>query len=294
MHTNLVHDIAFTGDRHSVSLPWKIGHKDLPSNYDICYSRLQGLLRKLKKDPETLVKYNEVIQDQLQTGIIEKVSQLERAEKVHYLPHHAVVREEAETTKVRVVFDASCRESRNSVSLNDCLHVGPSLTPLIFDILLRFRNYKVPLIGDIQKAFLNIEINPSDRDCLRFLWVSSLHSETQDIEIYRYNRVVFGVNSSPFLLNAVLRYHLEKFKDEDPEFVAKLIEGFFVDDLVTGAETVEEAFTLYIKARDRMKEGGFILRKWKSSEPALLQKIEEHESSAKKDLSSELQNPWIK
>ena len=119
VHTNLVDDIAFTGDRYSVSLPWKIEHKDLPSNYDICYSRLQGLLRKLKKDPETLVKYNEVIQDQLQTGIIEKVSKLEKAEKVHYLPHHAVVREEAETTKVRVVFDASCRESRNSVSLND-------------------------------------------------------------------------------------------------------------------------------------------------------------------------------
>ena len=61
VHTNLVHDIAFTGDRYSVSLPWKIGHKDLPSNYDIYYSRLQGLLMKLKKDPETLVKYNEVI-----------------------------------------------------------------------------------------------------------------------------------------------------------------------------------------------------------------------------------------
>ena len=121
-----------------------------------------------------MVKYNEVIQDQLQTGIIEKVSKLERTERVHYLPHHAVVREEAETTMVRVVFDASCRESRNSVSLNDCLHVGPSLTPLIFDILLRFRNYKVPSIGDTQKAFLNIEINPSDRDCLRFLWMSSL------------------------------------------------------------------------------------------------------------------------
>ena len=169
--------------------------------------------------------------------------------------------------------------------------MGPSLTTLIFDILLRFRNYKVPLIGDIQKAFLNIEINPSDRDCLRFLWVSSLDSETQDIEIYRYNKVVFGVNSSPFLLNAVLRYHLEKFKDEDPEFVARLIEGFYVDDLVTGAEKVEEAFTLYIKARNRMKEGGFTLRKWQSSKPALLQKMEEHEGSAEKDLSSGIAKP---
>ena len=152
---------------------------------------------------------------------------------------------------------------------------------------MRFRNYKVPLIADIEKVILNIEVNPSDRDSLRFLWVSSLDSETQDIEVYRYNRVVFGGNSSPFLLNAVLKYHLEKFKDEDPEFGAKMIEGFFVDDLVVGAETVEEAFTLYIKTRDRMKEGGFILRKWKSCESALLHKIEEHETSVKKELQPE-------
>ena len=82
VHTNLVDDIAFTGDRYSVSLPWKVGHKDLPTNCDICYSRLQGILRKLKKDPKTLVKYNEVIQDQLQTGIIEKVSKFEKGDMV--------------------------------------------------------------------------------------------------------------------------------------------------------------------------------------------------------------------
>ena len=86
VHTNLVDDIAFKEDRYSVSLPWKVGHKDLPRNYDVCYARLQGLLKKLKKGPETLGKYNEVIQDQLQTGIIERLSKIESAEEVHYLP----------------------------------------------------------------------------------------------------------------------------------------------------------------------------------------------------------------
>ena len=44
---------------------------------------------------------------------------------VNYLPHQAVVRKSAETTKVRMVFDASSKESRRGVSLNDCLQVGP-------------------------------------------------------------------------------------------------------------------------------------------------------------------------
>ena len=42
------------------------------------------------------------------------------------------------------------------MSLNDCLHVGPSLTPMIFDVLLKFRTNHVALVGDTEKAFLNI------------------------------------------------------------------------------------------------------------------------------------------
>ena len=99
------------------------------------------------------------------------------------------------------------------------------------------------------------------------------------------------MNSSPFLLNAVLRYHLEKFKDEDPEFVAKLIEGVFVDDLVTRAETVKEAFTLYIKARERMKEGGFTLRKWKSPEQHCCKKLRSMRAQPRKIYHQKLLKP---
>ena len=47
-----------------------------------------------------MAKYDEAIQDQLRTGVIERVMTHESAEKIHYLAHHAVIREEAETTKV--------------------------------------------------------------------------------------------------------------------------------------------------------------------------------------------------
>ena len=51
---------------------------------------------------------------------------------------------------------------KTGVSLNDCLHVGPSLTPLILNMLIRYREKPIVLVGDIEKAFLNIEIDPSD------------------------------------------------------------------------------------------------------------------------------------
>ena len=59
--------------------------------------------------------------------------------KVHYIPHHEVIRVDKETTKLRVVYDSSVRAGRNSPSLNDCLYTGPPLSPYIYDVLLRFR-----------------------------------------------------------------------------------------------------------------------------------------------------------
>ena len=150
--------------------------------------------------------------------------ELEKAPKVHYLAHQAVIRKESTTTKVRVVYDALSREGKLGTSLNDCLHVGPSLNPLLFNILLRFRENRVVLGGEIEKAFLNVEVDVLDRDCLRFLWMEK-PPDLSRIAVYRFCRVLFGVNASPFLLNATIRYHLKKYEECDPEFVQKL-EGF--------------------------------------------------------------------
>ena len=274
IHEKLIDEISYARKGYTVGLPWKVGHEDLPSNYSIRHQRLQGLLRKVKREPEVLAKYDEIIREQEQAGIVEKVADLESETpgKVHYLAHRAVIREHAETTKVRIVFDASCKEAKNGVSLSDCLHVGPSLTPLLFDILLRFRHFKICLISDIEKAFLNIGITEDDRNCLHFLWISDIKADNPQVQVYRYNTVVFGVNSSPFLLNAVLRHHVESFKAIDQEFVSKLTESFYVDDLVTGCDTTEEAFCLYEKARDRLKEASCSLRKWKSNDAMLMDK----------------------
>lgn len=115
------------------------------------------------------------------------------------------------------------RFAKSEASLNDCLHVGPSLTPLIFDVLLRFGTNPVALVGDIEKAFLNTEIHPKDRDCLRFLWLKDRHANNPEVMVYRFNRVVFGCNSSPFLLNCVLRHHIETYEKEDPDFMSKIL-----------------------------------------------------------------------
>ena len=119
-----------------------------------------------------------MIKDQLNKGIIERVVQSEKAQpchRIHYLPHHCVVREHKLTTKLRTVKNISARE--NEPALHDCLHTGPSLiTPDILDILIRFRVQPIALVADIEKAFLMIAVKKEDRDVLRFLWVDDVNS----------------------------------------------------------------------------------------------------------------------
>ena len=84
------------------------------------------------------------------------------------------------------------------------------------------------------------------------------HPESK-IAVYRFCRVVFGLNVSPFLLNATLRYHISRFKDKDPEFVRKMIESFYVNDLVTGEDDMTKAFSWYVESKNRMTCRGFQL-----------------------------------
>ena len=54
------------------------------------------------------------------------------ASRNHYLPHHAVVRKDRETTEVRIVYDGSAKPSKKGNSLNDCLQTGPNYIPQVF------------------------------------------------------------------------------------------------------------------------------------------------------------------
>ena len=122
----------------------------------------------------------------------------EHCNPVHFLPHHAIIRRDKDTSKVRVVYDASARLS--GPSLNECLNPGPKFEHKILDILLRFCVHKVAVTADIEKAFLMIAIAEEDRDALQFFWYKDVFAEHTDIIQLLFARVVFGVTSSPFLL----------------------------------------------------------------------------------------------
>jgi len=165
---------------------------------------------------------------------------------VHYLPHHPVITPNKNTTKVRIVFDASSKAKKGLNSLNDCLYRGPLLLPDLCGILLRFRLMNIAIIADIEKAFLQIQLKQTERDVTRFLWLKDISKLTieDNLQIYRFCRVPFGIISSPFLLNACLRYHLQ---NSDSSYSQKIIRNMYVDNLIFEAENVNQALDIYIK-----------------------------------------------
>ena len=124
VHEAFEKKVSFHNGKCSVHLPWKEHHKFLPDNYENSVARLNSQLKQLRRDPEVLREYNLIIEDQLRSGIIERVDTTEcpAVSKVHYLLHHIVVRRDALTTKLRIVFDASSRATSESPSLNDYLY----------------------------------------------------------------------------------------------------------------------------------------------------------------------------
>ena len=108
------------------------------------------------------------------------------------------------------------------------------LSILLFDILVRFRQKWVALIGNTEKTFLNIEVYKADWHCLRFLWLEDVHkpdSQTySQTGVYHFCHVIFALTASLFLLNVTLRYHTSSYKVVDPEFVKKMIQSFYVEN----------------------------------------------------------------
>ncbi|KAL5490724.1 hypothetical protein EMCRGX_G015900 [Ephydatia muelleri] len=258
--------VTYAAEQNSYLSGLELADPTQPDDHILETSRLLGLLKHLRNDPQILKEYDAVIQEQIRKGIVEIVSDPwnSKAEQVHYLLHHPVIKKDKQTTKLRVVYDASARQ--DGPSLNECLYSGPTFGQNIFDIILRFRCHKIALVGDIEKVFLMVSMWNEDRDVLRFLWVDNIEKDFPKLLVLRFTRVVFGVSASPFLLNATLDHHIRKYEAEDPEFVARFLRAIYVDDVTYGGSDIEDVFQLYVKTKKRLLEGGFNIRKFVSND----------------------------
>lgn len=246
--------------RYEITLPWLQLHTTLPDGKELAERRLKTTIRKLKT-AGILEAYQNVLQNWLKNGIIEEVEKDDETKPGHYLPHRAVVKNSA-TTKIRPVFDASAH-LKNYPSLNDCLAKGPNLLELIPAILTRFRMKEFAVVADIKQAFLQISVCEHDRNYLKFLWMED--GDHNKLKIYRHCRVVFGLTSSPFLLCATLKHHLENAPSCVKETASVLQDSFYVDNCLASFDSIEECETFVEQSKKLLLSGKFDLRGWQGN-----------------------------
>lgn len=267
--------------RYVVRLPFK----DIETNgifgrsRDLAIRRLIHLEKRFERDPKLKIEYAKTVNEYLTLGHMIPSTSDENQNSIHglastlykcnYMPHHAVIKESSTTTRLRVVFDASQKTS-NGKSLNESLLTGPTIQEDLMALVLRWRKHKIVFTADIQKMYRQIQVSDEDTNYQRIVWRN--HS-SEPIVDYNLKTVTFGTSSAPFLAIRTLQQLAIDERDTYAIGSEVALSDFYVDDVISGADTIELALTKQSELIRLLKTGCFDLRKWSSNQIELLEHL---------------------
>ncbi|XP_011156998.1 uncharacterized protein LOC105194004 [Solenopsis invicta] len=180
---------------------------------DIALKRLRGIEKRLKRDPELKMQYSRFMVEYISLGHMHRIDwQSVESPVSFYLPHHCVHKISGQSSKLRVVFDASCKTSAN-VFLNDALMVGPIVQQNLMSILLRFRTFRYAITADIIKMYRQILMNPSQTCLQRILW---RENPADEVETYESATVTYGTATASYLATRCLTHLADQYSDQYP------------------------------------------------------------------------------
>ncbi|XP_060858122.1 uncharacterized protein LOC132935520 [Metopolophium dirhodum] len=256
--------------RFVVRLPIKETISEIGETLPMAIARFLNVEKRLQHDEHLKNKYIRFMNEYIKMGhMVEVLENSVQTQKHFYLPHHSVIKASSLTTKVRVVFDASAK-SASGVSLNDVLKCGPTVQQDLFSILVRFRKHQFVLTSDIEKMFRQIKIAREDWDLQRIVWRSS---PKELLRLYQLTTVTYGMTPASFLSTYCL---IELAKSAEKQFpcASKVIaEDFYMDDLMTGADTEDDCCQLQREVSTVLDSAKLPLRKWCSNSEFVLQNM---------------------
>ncbi|XP_066595392.1 uncharacterized protein [Prorops nasuta] len=246
--------------RFIVRIPMRENFGQLGSTYVTAEKRLRALRSRLQKDAILKEQYTAFMAEYKILGhmIDARDSDPLPRGQYHHLPQHAVMKESSTTTKLRFVFDASCK-SDSGILLNEVQMVGPTVQQDLVTIMCRFRKHQFVMSADIEKMYRQILIAKDQRYLQCVLWDDG---ETKEIGTYILNTVTYGTASASFLATRCLKEIGVQSTRDYPEASRVIQEDFYMDDLLTGANTMEEANKIAQQVSALLTDYGFILRKW--------------------------------
>lgn len=101
----------------------------------------------------------------------------------------------------------------------------------------------------------------------RIVWRSN---SDQEITEFKLNTVTYELACAPFLALRTLEQLAHDEVSRYPEGPSVLLRDRYVDDVLTGADSKEDALKLRHQLSQLCETGGFLLKKWASNEQELL------------------------
>ncbi|GFW63656.1 integrase catalytic domain-containing protein [Trichonephila clavipes] len=216
--------------RFVVKLPFYKSNSELGDSKPAAISRLLAMERKFKNNPDFEKQYKEFMNEYESLGHMSLVNSRSHTSKdQNFLPHHAVIKPSSPTTKLRVVFDASCKTTN---------------------------------------------VADEDQKYQQILW---RNNSSENIRTYKLKTVTYGLASASFLATRCIKQIALDDKD-NPNLSRVLQEDIYMDDLLSGADTPNNAISICKDIAHVLSTRGFHLRKWNSNSTEFLAQFSEHSS----------------
>ncbi|XP_050076085.1 uncharacterized protein LOC126563480 [Anopheles maculipalpis] len=271
-HFQRTHERTKEG-RYVVRHPFNERKRELGDSREMALRRFLALERKLEKQPDLKEQYSQFIREYEQLGHMREIVEAPNEDpgSVFYLPHHCVLRPSSTTTKLRVVFDGSAKTS-TGVSINDVLMTGPTVQNDLTAILLRFRGFQYVFTLDIPKMFRQVRVHPEDTRYQRIFW---RYNRNDPLTVQELLTVTYGLGPSPFQATMALKQAANDHQGELPRAAEVVNKGTYMDDTLTGADTLAEACQLQRDLTKLLKNACFSAHKWCANHPDIVAGVAE-------------------
>lgn len=255
-------------NRFEVRLPFKLGRNELKDNNkkraEACWLSNE---RQFSKDEKIRSMYNDFMEKYITLGHMTLVRPNDKMQ--YFIPHHHVWKSGKKESKFRVVFNASSK-SKPNLSLNDVLMVGPTIQQDLTSILMRFRTYRVAIVGDIEKMYRQVNVHTDDQVFQGIIYRSS---PDKPLQSYKLTTLTYGTAPAAFLATRCLKEAVERKRDKYPVTSSRIFDDFYVDDLISGSQSSKCAIQYVKDAQAILIDSGFPIKKFLSNDSIVMNSI---------------------
>ena len=253
-----------TVGHYSCTIPWRDEKPKVKNNAQQVKMRQSRTTSDsyLEKKGASMDEINAYFQKFEKAGYIEKLDPARQSEDdTYYIPWFPVIDRTRESTKMRIVFDASAKDKEGK-TLNGQIEATPNRTNDLLTIILRFRKYKYVVMGDVSEMFLQIKMEEQDQKYHRFFIKKDL---------WQWSSIIFGENSSPNISQKVLQTNAES---QNLELANQAVQNdMYVDDFISSFRKESEVYQTIEEVIKCLNRGGFKMTKFYSNSTKVLEQI---------------------